>query len=1556
MNNRLVVFIQLVLILVLKAGAQSVWDGAHLVHVKSCLEQPAYATAYHQLTDEADRLMQAEPVSVMMKKKVAVSGDKHDYMSLSRYYWPDPSEPDGLPYIARDGESNPELEEFDRPRLAQMANRVTTLSLAWFFSDDERYARKAVEQLRVWFSNKATRMNPNLNYAQTIPGKFDGKGRCYGVIDGYSFVEMLDAVQLLERSKSFTAKDSKALKLWFSQFLNWILTSEQGIEEGRQLNNHSTAHDVQVIAYAKYVGNTKVMEQYLSEFYQKRLLAQIEPDGKQPRELRRTLAFGYSQYNLTHIIDAFQIARAAHYEMHPAALPLLEKAADFLAQYLGKKVTAWPYQQISDWDNKQNLLAYDLYRLWLLNPGRADYLQLAQNNMVKRFADRFFLLYYHPDKTDHAFAAADTQLRVLLQNTVNARKSVKDKSRIMPRCVEKDGSLRLVGMYDWCSGFFPGELWQMYQYSHDSFWREQAAANTWMIENVKWHKGTHDLGFMMHSSFGKAWQLTGDTAYRDVILQSAQSLATRFNEKVGCIRSWSWGTPDRWQYAVIIDNMINLELLFEASQLTHDNRYYQMAVSHANTTLTNHFREDGSSYHVVDYNPDNGKVIKRITHQGLFDESVWSRGQAWGLYGFTMCYRYTHDEAYLKQAQKIAKFFFSQKDMPNDLIPYWDMRDPDIPNAPRDASAAAVFASGLYELAIYSSTELASEYRRIADKILQSLQAAYQAAPLTAQGFVLLHSTGNNPAHDEIDVPINYADYYYLEALHRSRTMEKTAQPFFDGSCVTINDGWTFEKQPVNLPHTWNTDAYTKKDYLKGCFTYERQFDWQPKNCQTWLKIDAAFKRAEVLMNGKTVGQHVGGYTAFAFDLTPFLVEGNNVLQVIVSNTDDTIAPVSADFTFMGGIYRDVWLIEKKTQHFDVVDGVTVTADTCQVTVDCKIAAANDCVVRSRLMDAEGNILSSRVVNADDNTQLVLPLPEHPQLWSPESPYLYRVVTTLESRTGNYVFDRQERYVGVRWHAFDAEQGFVLNGKPYKLHGVCIHQDQKPYGIALDDDQHRRDFKLMKDMGVNFVRLAHYPQDDALLEMCDRMGMLVWEEIPVVDMVPEGKAFAQNCESQLREMIRQHKGHTSVILWGYMNEILLQTQRKYKCVALDSAVQRTLDLARRLETIVHEEDTTRMSVMAFHGSNDYNKLGLADIPQVVGWNLYQGWYGADMNDFERFLERQHREHPTHPLIVSEYGAGSDLRLHNPFNAAAFDFSMEYQQRYVEHYLPVIERTPYVCGAAYWNFIDFASANRDESMPRINNKGLVTNSRQPKDVYYYFQANWTKSSVVHIATRDWPERVSFTNTMPVKVYSNQSVVELIHNGKSLGQKKVENCVAVFNVAFAEGKNTLRAMTVSFEDVATVNYRQPEAEIAVNLGSSCYYQSDKSALTWLPDQPYSEGGWGYIGGKPVQTQTEIHLTADGPLYQTMRDGMEAYRFDVPNGRYEVELLSADISKPQASSAYLLNRKPQTATTSSGVSSGRPFTATRRRYVVDNTDGHLLISFGSKFSLSAIKIRKL
>ena len=748
------------------AGAQSLWDEAHLAYAKAHGQQPAFAAAISHLMGDADRALMAVPPSVMQKKTTAASGDRHDYTSLSRYFWPDPTKPDGLPYVNRDGRTNPEIDKYDRNRLSEMTDGVITLALAWYFTERNDYAQKAAELLRTWFLNKETRMNPHLHYAQMVPGVNDGRGRCYGLIDSYSFVEMLSAVKLLEQSEAFTRCDARQLKAWFAQFLQWMLTSEQGREEDRQANNHSVAYDVQLLCYALYTDNKEVARQLTDSFPSRRLQRQIAADGSQPHELWRTLAFGYSEYNLQHCIDFCQLARQV------SAMPMLaplEKAADYLAQYLGKDVQAWPHQQISDWEGKQQELCRDLYRLWLLDGQREDYRQLVSQHLVKQMDNRFFLLYYRPTVADQAFAAADVQLCFQMEQVKAARTK---SPGTMPRSVNADGTLRMVGIGDWCSGFYPGLLWQMYQWSHDDFWRRQAVGETWRLQDNQWNASSHDLGFMMHIPFGTAWRLTGERSYRDVVVQAARTLATRFDERVGCIRSWSWGTPERWRFAVIIDNMMNLELLFEAARLTGDQQLRRMAESHADKTLQNHFRPDGSSYHVVDYNPDDGTVIKRITHQGLADESVWSRGQAWGLYGFTMCYRYTRQPSYLEQAQRIADFFFNQHNLSADLIPYWDMRDPAIPQAPRDASAAAIFASGLYELATYSAPSLAARYRDTADRIVASLHDAYQPQPRTAQGFLLLHSTGNHPANDEIDVPIGYADYYYLEALQRRETMK----------------------------------------------------------------------------------------------------------------------------------------------------------------------------------------------------------------------------------------------------------------------------------------------------------------------------------------------------------------------------------------------------------------------------------------------------------------------------------------------------------------------------------------------------------------------------------------------------------------------------------------------------------------------------------------------------------------------------------------------------------------------------------------------------------------
>lgn len=381
------------------ASSQSIWDKDRLEFVKEALSKPCYSGAYRKLLKDAEHIMALEPLSVMLKEKTPASGSKHDYMSQARYYWPDPTQPDGKPYINRDGVSNPELDKLDRNKLGDMAQRVTTLSLAWYFSCESKYATKATELIRIWFFNADTKMNPNLKYAQVIPGRNGDQGRCYGVIDAYSFVEMLDAVQLLHASEAFTLEDERMLKEWFSEFLSWILNSDQGQEEAQQKNNHSVAHDAQVIAFAMYVGNWNVANKFLREFPERRIYKQIEPDGRQPHELRRTLAFGYSQFNLHHMIDVILMGQKLGFQIDKAVSGdgrSFYKAVDFLVPYLGKRVKDWPYQQLSSWEEKQKAFSKDLYRIYSFNNERIDYLNLFLDFGGLSKSDRFYLLYYQP--------------------------------------------------------------------------------------------------------------------------------------------------------------------------------------------------------------------------------------------------------------------------------------------------------------------------------------------------------------------------------------------------------------------------------------------------------------------------------------------------------------------------------------------------------------------------------------------------------------------------------------------------------------------------------------------------------------------------------------------------------------------------------------------------------------------------------------------------------------------------------------------------------------------------------------------------------------------------------------------------------------------------------------------------------------------------------------------------------------------------------------------------------------------------------------------------------
>jgi len=335
----------------------------------------------------------------------------------------------------------------------------------------------------------------------------------------------------------------------------------------------------------------------------------------------------------------------------------------------------------------------------------------------------------------------------------------------------KTGKFETSGAGWWCSGFYPGTLLYLYHQTGDKALLAEANRIMKVLAGQQYNKTTHDLGFMMYCSFGNAEKFEPKPEYKQILINSAKSLITRFNPKVGCIKSWDSNKPE---YLVIIDNMMNLELLFWATRVTGDSSFYKIAVTHANTTMKNHFRADYSSYHVINYNPQTGDVLQKRTAQGFADESAWARGQAWGLYGYTVMYRETKDKKYLDQANHIAGFILNNPNLPADKIPYWDYNAPNIPNALRDASAGAVMASALLELCRYTGKKQGQLYFTTGETIIRNLSGAtYRAATGTNGGFILKHSVGSLPANSEVDVPLTYADYYFIEALSRYKNFNK---------------------------------------------------------------------------------------------------------------------------------------------------------------------------------------------------------------------------------------------------------------------------------------------------------------------------------------------------------------------------------------------------------------------------------------------------------------------------------------------------------------------------------------------------------------------------------------------------------------------------------------------------------------------------------------------------------------------------------------------------------------------------------------------------------------
>jgi beta-galactosidase len=734
-----------------------------------------------------------------------------------------------------------------------------------------------------------------------------------------------------------------------------------------------------------------------------------------------------------------------------------------------------------------------------------------------------------------------------------------------------------------------------------------------------------------------------------------------------------------------------------------------------------------------------------------------------------------------------------------------------------------------------------------------------------------------------------------------------------------LNDNWSFsfdeskdKTEKVSLPHTWNAkDTFDDEvGYRRGISWYRRELKIDPKlkNKRLFLYFEGVNQTAEVFINDKSLGKHIGGYSAFVFDITDSVNfnKTNNLLIKVDNTLDKNIPPLDADFNMYGGIYRNVWLITTNEIHLKMTDLASsgVKIETPTVSVASSTVKVSGTVVNStskpkqidvvstifdtqnrqvRVINSKINISPKSEANFEDTSSPIYKT----RLWSPDDPYLYTVKTIIKD--GSKILDEITEPLGFRYYKFDAEKGFFLNGQPLKLRGVNKHQDYAGMGNAVSESLQIRDLEIIKENGFNFLRLAHYPQSKAVLEAADRLGIMIWEEIPIVNLITISDAFNENSKTMLRDMIRQHRNHPSIIIWGYMNEVYLRSPKT------EADLRETVKLAKELEKICKAEDSTRVTAIAFDGGNTerYYTSGLAEVTDVVGWNLYQGWYSGVFEDFGKFLDAQHKRAPNRPLIISEYGANGDLRVHS-LAPKRFDSSIEWQQMFHESYLPQINARPFIAGSAIWNQFDFGAEYRGETLPHINQKGMFTYDRQPKDISFYYKANFSKHPVLHIAARDWKKR-SGKAKQTIKVYSNLKKVELFQNGTSLGEKEIDvNRKALWDVELKDGQNLFFAIGLSgtkkIEDSANVFYVKQNnfAEIAVNVGSNTEFL-DQNKVVWQADQPYQKGSWGYLGDdtKTIETLRNILKTEDEPVFQTMREGLQGYKFDAPDGEYEVEL---------------------------------------------------------------------
>ena len=586
-----------------------------------------------------------------------------------------------------------------------------------------------------------------------------------------------------------------------------------------------------------------------------------------------------------------------------------------------------------------------------------------------------------------------------------------------------------------------------------------------------------------------------------------------------------------------------------------------------------------------------------------------------------------------------------------------------------------------------------------------------------------------------------------------------------------------FPSERVNLPHTWNAvDGQDGgNDYWRGMCKYETTFakpEFNDDEC-VFIQFDGVNSSADVMLNGHEITHHDGGYSTFRADITDYLKDGDNKLIVNVDNgVNDRVYPQKADFTFYGGIYRDVALIVLNKNHFcmDYYGSIGLNVVPTIQNEDlskCKIAVTSFTTGKGipvvKIYDMDGK----EVLHEQVGKNVVFDM-DDPHLWNGiKDPYLYTAKAFLVDDESGEKYDEVEARFGIRTFKADAQHGFFLNGKPYPLYGVSRHQDRKGIGNALTKEMHEEDMALIKEMGCNSIRLAHYQHDQYFYDLCDKNGMIVWAEIPYISEHMENGR--RNTISQMKELIIQNRNHASIICWGISNEITISTRNK----------KDMLDNHRMLNDLCHKMDPTRLTTLACYAMcGPFNKV--AHITDLVSWNLYLGWYvpGLKLNDV--WLDFFHKVFPNRMLGYSEYGAEGMPNLHSD-KPRRGDHTEEYQAIYHEYMLECFKKRPWMWATHVWNMFDFAADARDQGgEPGMNHKGLVTFDRKvKKDSFYLYKAYWSEDSFVHICSKRFKDRVG--DKIRVKVYSNLDSISLYVNGKKQ-ETRTGGPVFVFEVPF------------------------------------------------------------------------------------------------------------------------------------------------------------------------------